>query len=102
MGIFDKLRKKNNALTIQEIISKEYKQEYLDECKYIWKNYVPKAGQADNLQGELIREIEGLRCEAQDNGNYNWDEIIHIFAILSVKVYRNRLFFQRKRNKKYS
>lgn len=37
------------------------------------ENYVPKSGQADNLQGELLREAEALRCEAQDNGNINWD-----------------------------
>lgn len=35
MGISDKLRKKNNDLTIQEIISKNYEQKYFDECKYI-------------------------------------------------------------------
>ena len=35
MGIFDKLRRKNNDLIIQEIISKNYEQKYLDECKYI-------------------------------------------------------------------
>lgn len=34
---------------------------------YIWKNYVLKTGQADNLQGELLREMENIRCEAQDS-----------------------------------
>ena len=57
MGLFDKFKKKSNSLTIEEIISKDYNQKYFDECKYIWKNYVPKRGQATNLQGELLREI---------------------------------------------
>ena len=62
------------------IISEEYEQQYFDECKYIWKNYVPQAGQADNLQGELLREIEKIRCEAQDNGNINWDDDYSYFC----------------------
>lgn len=74
MGLFDKFRKKNNGLTIEEIISNDYEQEYFDECKYIWKNYVSSKGQADSLQGELLREMEKIRCEAQDNGNINWDD----------------------------
>ena len=50
------------------------KLKYSEEAKYIWQNYVPKSGQADTVQGELIRAIEKLRFEAQDNGNMNWDE----------------------------
>ena len=80
MGIFDNLRKKNNELKIKEIIAKDYKQKYFHECKEIWKNYVPKEGQAENLQGELLREIEKLRYEAQDNGNRNWDEDYSYFC----------------------
>ena len=80
MGIFDNLRKKNNKLKIKEIIAKDYKQKYFHECKEIWKNYVPKEGQAENLQGELLREIEKLRYEAQDNGNRNWDEDYSYFC----------------------
>ncbi len=44
MGIFSKLKHKNSELTIQNIISKEYEQKYFNECKYIWKNYVPQKG----------------------------------------------------------
>lgn len=93
MGIFDKLRKKNSSLTIQEIISKEYKQKYFDECKYIWKNYVPVQGQADNLQGELLREIEKLRCEAQDNGNCNWDDDYSYFCDFISKSLSEQAIF---------
>ena len=80
MGLFDKFRKRNSGLTIEEIISNDYEQEYFDECKYIWKNYVPSKGQADSLQGELLREMEKIRCEAQDNGNINWDDDYSYFC----------------------
>lgn len=53
---------------------------YADECVYIWKNHVPEQGQADTLQGELLRQIEKLRYEAQDNGNVNWDEDFEFFC----------------------
>ena len=93
MGIFDKLRSKNSGLTIKEIISRDYEQAYFNECKYIWKNYVPKEGQADNLQGELLREIEKIRCEAQDNGNINWDEDYSYFCdFISQKLSEQSIF----------
>jgi hypothetical protein len=41
---------------------------------WIWHNLVPKQGQAETLQGELLRAVEKLRWEAQTNGNVNWDE----------------------------
>lgn len=53
---------------------------YFEEAKFIWKNYVPKNGQSDTVQGELIRAVEKLRCEAQDNGNINWDNGFELFC----------------------
>ncbi|MFV0275161.1 MAG: hypothetical protein ACK5HL_02850 [Bacilli bacterium] len=53
---------------------------YAKECKYIWNNLIPKSGQADNLQGELLRQIEKLAWEAQDNGNINWDSDFEYFC----------------------
>ncbi len=47
---------------------------YFEEAKQIWKTLLPKSGQADTVQGELIRAIERLRWESQNNGNGNWDE----------------------------
>ena len=47
MGLFDKLKRGKSNLTMDAIICEEYEQQYFDECKYIWKNYVPQAGQAD-------------------------------------------------------
>lgn len=46
---------------------------YAKEAKFVWQNYVPERGQADTVQGELLRAIEKLRDEAQRNGNINWD-----------------------------
>ena len=60
MGILDKFKRKSSSLTIEKIIAEDYNYKYFDECKYIWKNYVPESGQANNLQGELLREIEEI------------------------------------------
>jgi hypothetical protein len=47
---------------------------YFEEAKQIWKSFVPKSGQANTVQGELLRAVEKLRDEALRNGNLNWDE----------------------------
>lgn len=80
MGLFDKFKNNITKITIEQLTNTAYKQMYLEECKFIWKNYVPKNGQAKVLQGELLRELENLRCEAQDNGNINWDEDFSYFC----------------------
>ncbi len=67
-------------MTIDELMKRDYKSKYFDVCHFIWKNYVPKSGQSDCLQGELLREIEKLRYEAQDNGNINWDKDFTYFC----------------------
>lgn len=40
---------------------------------WIWRDLVPKNGQATTVQGELLRAAKKLRWEAQQNGNINWD-----------------------------
>ena len=40
MGIFDKFKK--NDVVIAKLSSDKYEKQYFDECKFIWKNYVPK------------------------------------------------------------
>ncbi len=93
MEIFSKQQQENNVLTIQKIMSEDYQQKYFDECKFIWKNYVPKSGQADNLQGELLREIEKIRCEAQDNGNINWNDNFSSYCdFISKKLLEQSIF----------
>lgn len=64
MKLFDKLKKSKSTITLEQIMKEPYEQKYFNECKFIWKNFVPKSGQATVLQGELLREIEKLRCEA--------------------------------------
>lgn len=93
MGLFDIFKKKKNDISIETIISSEYRQIYFDECKYIWKNYVPKNGQSNCLQGELLREIEKIRCEAQDNGNINWDDDYSYFCDFIVKSLNSQSIF---------
>ena len=39
----------------------------------LWKELVPAEGQADTLQGELIRIAGKLTDQAFRNGNMNWD-----------------------------
>lgn len=46
--------------------------QYFDVCKDIWTRFVPQRGQSAVLQGELLRQIEKLRHEAQANQNRNW------------------------------
>lgn len=80
MGLFDKFHKSQNEITLEMLMNEQYVQQYFDECKYIWQNYVPKNGKSYVLQGELLRQIEKLRCEAQDNGNINWSEDLADFC----------------------
>ena len=53
---------------------------YTEIGRFIWHNYVPKSGQADTVQGELLRANEKLRDESQRNGNGNWDQGHEILA----------------------
>ena len=80
MKLFDKFKKTTANASLDNLMAENYTQKYLDECKFIWKNYVPKNSQAENLQGELLREIEKIRYEAQDNGNINWDDDYSYFC----------------------
>ncbi|RZJ54060.1 MAG: ankyrin repeat domain-containing protein [Flavobacterium sp.] len=50
---------------------------YMATAKVIWQKLVPKSGQADTVQGELLRAIEKLRDEAQRNGNGNFNKNCH-------------------------
>lgn len=54
---------------------------YLRKKRRIWKELVPSTGQAETVQGELLRAIEKLRDEAQRNGNANFHESCHTILI---------------------
>ena len=60
---------------------------HFEEAKGIWKSFVPQSGQADTVQGELLRAVEKLRREALDNGNANWDRGFEIL----LQYLRDRL-----------
>ncbi len=47
--------------------------EVRDVARWIWHNLVPKSGKCSSVQGELLRAVEKLSWEAQNNGNMNWD-----------------------------
>jgi hypothetical protein len=53
---------------------------YFDEARTIWMTKVPPAGQADTVEGELLRAVEKLRHEAHNSGNANWDEGFEILV----------------------
>jgi hypothetical protein len=40
----------------------------------LWNELVPQRGQAETVQGELLRCIGKITDEAYRNGNENWDE----------------------------
>jgi hypothetical protein len=54
--------------------------QYFEEARDLWRTYVPRRGQAESVQGELIRAVEKLRDEAQRNGNVNWNDGFEILA----------------------
>ena len=39
----------------------------------LWKELVPNSGEAETLQGEIIRSVGGLEDEYNRNGNVNWE-----------------------------
>ncbi len=47
--------------------------DWTEEHERLWNALVPGKGQADTLQGELIRIVGKLTDEAFRNGNMNWD-----------------------------
>ena len=53
---------------------------YFNAAQFLWKNYVPKSGQAKTQQGEMIRIIERLDHEIRGNGKGNWDEQFTLLA----------------------
>lgn len=67
-------------MKLEELKNQPYKMQYAKACNEIMETLVPPSGQAECLQGELLRECEKLRYEAQTNGNYNWDEWFLFFC----------------------
>lgn len=51
-----------------------------DIARWIWTTLVPRSGHAPFVQAEILRAIEKLRWEAQNNGNINWDDRFDLLA----------------------
>jgi hypothetical protein len=62
---------------------------YFETAKFIWKTYVPKSGQAETVQGELLRAVEKLADEAQRNGNGNFNHDCHFILISFLRKHLN-------------
>jgi hypothetical protein len=45
-----------------------------DRIQELWRELVPPGGEAETLQGELVRSIQNLSDEAFRNGYINWSE----------------------------
>lgn len=57
----------------KEIVPEMPKLSVEDEFFRLWKELVPSAGEAETLQGELIRAVGRLEDEYNRNGNVNWE-----------------------------
>jgi len=67
----------------------------LELGKWIWQNLVPKSGQAETVQGELLRANEKLRDEAKRNGNGNWDGGFEILLnYIEFKLCKKKTIFK--------
>jgi len=75
----------NTSIDIIKLHNTINNKNYLETAKVIWKKLVPSSGQADTVQGELLRAIEKLRDEAQRNGNYNFSKNCHKRLIKYLK-----------------
>lgn len=53
---------------------KSVKIKWWEEQPKLWEKLVPSKGQADSVQGELIRCAGKITDEAYRNGNMNWEE----------------------------
>jgi hypothetical protein len=63
------------------------KEDWKVTLRRLGKELVPLAGEAETLQGELVRCVDNLNDEAERNGWQNWDE----GAVESVEVIRRYL-----------
>lgn len=99
--MFEKFRKPTNKNTLEILMNEQYNQQYFEECKYIWHNYVPKNGVSYVLQGELLRLIEKLRYEAQDNGNINWNEVYATYCDYIKETLCSKAIYSEEEKEKF-
>ncbi|WP_269236380.1 ankyrin repeat domain-containing protein [Flavobacterium flavigenum] len=82
------------SIDIENLHNVLNKNDYFKTAKVIWQKLVPKSGQADTIQGELLRAIEKLRDEAQRNGNINFNKNCHgiLIDFLRKHLINNKIF----------
>lgn len=78
---------------MSEIMKIQLEGSDFDIARWVWHNLVPKQGQADSIQGEILRSIERLRTEAQENGNINWDDGFDLFITFLQNIFENESNF---------
>lgn len=90
---------KLRRIRIEDLKDCGYQQQFLPECRYIWKNYVSDKGTSFCLQGELLRELELLRQEAQQRGNINWDEDYDFFCeFIKEEICEQSIYSKEEKN----
>lgn len=87
-------------MEFEKLKKSKYVMKYADECNYIIENFISESGQANCLQGELLRECEKLRHEAQVNGNYNWDKWFEYFCDHIRESLVEQVFFSTEEKQK--
>lgn len=80
--LVEKCEKLNPVYTPSHIIQPKFPTnlQHPEIAQKIWKELVPPSGQAQTVQGELLRAVEKLRDEAQRNGNINYAESHKLLA----------------------
>jgi hypothetical protein len=88
----------DNSIDIRHLHTVVNGNNYFETAKIIWQKLVPKSGQADTIQGELLRAIEKLRDEAQRNGNVNFHKNCHglLIEYLSKHLINKNIFDREK------
>jgi hypothetical protein len=66
---------------------------YEKEYQELWNRLVPESGQADTVQGELVRVIGRLGSEFDRNGNCNWDRGFRLYTNFLYKYLRDTSVF---------
>ena len=84
-------------VVVKKLGIRGYKLTHLDTCRKIWEELVPEQGQADCIQGELLRQEEKLRNESLGNGNKNWDDNFAWFCEFIEKTLRESGIFDDSR-----
>jgi len=99
--------KEDTSIDIINLHHQINKKDYNKTAKIIWQKLVPSSGQANTVQGELLRAIEKLRDEAQRNGNINFNKNCHKILIdflknylLDDSIYNKKTLAETKKNLK--